>query len=335
MPSHRLQRGDINFMNSLQIDKAFPYSDTEKRYHTFDYFAKHLFGKKAARVSLDAHLTCPNKDGTCGVGGCLFCAGGSSGAIGETIEEQYARGAAAVQRKWGNVALIPYLQANTNTYGEIGALSDLYERCAALPGAVMLAIGTRADCLGEDVLALLVRISQKIPLLIELGMQSSNEEALTAIRRGYTHADFVKGYRRLREAGGNIRICLHLMNGLPGETHADMLQTAKEAARLAPDMVKIHAVCVLKSTGLHAMWETGVYSPLTMAEHVGILCDQLAILPPEVVIARICADAPRDILAAPMWVRNKMAIRNALDREMRARGIWQGISPSPFTIPGE
>ncbi len=313
-------------MNSLQFDNPFPFSDTEKRYHTFDYFAKHLFGQKAARISLDARLTCPNKDGRCGVGGCLFCKDGASGAAGETIEAQYAHGSLAVRRKWGECALIPYLQANTNTYGEIGLLKNLYERCAALPSARMLAIGTRADCLGEDILALLVQISEKIPLLIELGMQSAKEETIARIRRRYTHAQFLDGYARLRAAGGDIRICLHLMNGLPGEMREDMLSSAKEAARLAPDMVKIHATCVLKETPLFTMWEAGTYTPLSMEDHVGILCDQLAVLPPEVVIARICADAPREILAAPPWVRNKMAIRNAVDKELRARGTWQGFA---------
>ncbi len=306
-------------MNSLQID-------VQKRYFTFDAFAKRLFGKKAARISLDAALTCPNKDGTCGVGGCIFCAGGSSGAVGNTIEAQYARGADAVRRKWGDAALIPYLQANTNTYGEICELADLYDRCASLPDAVMLAIGTRADCLGEDVVRLLARASERIPLLVELGMQSSNENTITKIRRGYTHAQFIEGYNRLRAAGGDIRICLHLMNGLPGEDRADMLATAREAARLAPDMVKLHATCVLRGTPLHEMWEHGTYTPLTMDEHVGIVCDQIALLPPEVVIARICADAPRDILEAPLWVRNKTAIRNAVDKEMRARSLSQGCA---------
>ncbi len=311
-------------MNSLQIEYPFPQTDAQKRYYTFDAFAKNFFGRKASRISLDAHLSCPNKDGTCGFGGCLFCRDGASGASGETIEEQYAHGTKTVRRKWGDTALIPYLQANTNTHGEIGMLRDLYTRCASLPGAEMLAIGTRADCLGDDVVRLLTEISGKIPLLVEIGMQSSSEETVRTIRRGYTHAQLVRGYNRLREAGGDIRICLHLMNGLPGETVKDMAETAKEAARLAPDMVKLHAVCVLRETPLYEMWERGEYNPLTMEEHVGVLCDQLSLLPPEVVITRICADAPREILAAPLWVRSKMAIRNALDKAMREKNIYQG-----------
>ena len=305
---------------------GFPYSHTEKRYHTFDHFARTVFGRKASRISLDANLTCPNKDGTCGVGGCLFCHGGSSGAHGDSLEEQYRRGTEIALRKWGETAKIPYLQANTNTYGEIGYLRALYRRCAALPGAEMLAIGTRADCLSDAVIDLLRETSETIPLLLELGMQTANDTTLSLIRRGYGHDAFVQGYEKLRAAGGNIRICLHLMNGLPGESAADMLATAKAAANLRPDMVKMHATCVLFGTDLHEMWERGDYEPLEMEEHVGILCDQLAVIQPEVVIARISADAPRDRLAAPLWVRNKKAISNLLDREMRERNIFQGCS---------
>ncbi len=304
----------------------FPYSHTNKRYHTFDHFARSLFGQKAARVSLSAPFTCPNKDGRCGYGGCLFCAGGSSGALGDSIEEQYRQGAEVARHKWGDAALIPYLQANTNTYADTDTLRRLYLRCAALPGARMLAIGTRADCLGAEVVALLSEISRTIPLIVELGMQTVHDRTLSLIRRGYGHEEFLLGYRRLRAAGGNIRICLHLMNGLPGEDADDMLKTAEAAAALSPDMVKIHTTCVLRGTDLCTLWEQGAYTPLTMDGHVEILCDQLTVIPPEVVIARICADAPREILASPLWVRQKRAIENTLDKELRRRDIVQGCA---------
>ncbi len=304
--------------------QPFPYSHTNKRYHTFDHFARTLFGKKAARISLDARMSCPNKDGRCGTDGCLFCAGGSSGAFGDSIEEQYRRGAEIAERKWGDAVLIPYLQANTNTYAAPDTLRELYLRCAALPGAGMLAIGTRADCLPPAVISLLTEISEKIPLLVELGMQTVHDATLTRIRRGYGHDTFLDGYNRLRAAGGNIRLCLHLMNGLPGESPNDMIETVKAAAALRPDMVKIHAVCVLRGTDLAALWEAGDYAPLSMEEHIHILCRQLSLLPPETVIARISGDAPRESLLAPLWVRNKRAVENALDKEMRRRDILQG-----------
>jgi len=306
--------------------ETFPYSHTNKRYHTFDHFARTHLGAKAARIPLDARMTCPNKDGRCGVGGCLFCAGGSSGAVGDSIEEQYRRGVETVENKWGGALRIPYLQANTNTYADTDTLRKLYLRCAALPGAAMLAIGTRADCLPKEVVSLLAEISERIPLIVELGMQTVHGHTLSRIRRGYGHDVFLDGYNRLRSAGGNIRICLHLMNGLPGETAEDMIKTAEGAAELMPDMVKIHATCVLRGTGLADLWEAGEYQPLSMEEHVRILCRQLTLLPPETVIARISGDAPRETLLAPLWVRNKRGVENALDKEMRLQDVFQGCA---------
>lgn len=302
----------------------FPYSHTEARYHTFDHFARTLFGQKAARVSLDAGLTCPNRDGHCGADGCLFCRGESSSAAGGSIEEQYARGTEVARRKWGEVALLPYLQAGTNTYGDPADLRALYDRCASLPGARMLILGTRADCLSPQIVEILSETSRRIPLLVELGMQTVHDDTLQVIRRGYGHGEFADGYRRLRAAGGDVRICLHLMNGLPGENAERMLETARQAARLQPDMVKFHAVCVLRGTDLYGMWERGEYVPMEQEEYIAVLAAQLAVLPAKIVIGRICADAPRDVLAAPAWVRNKVAVRNALDRYLREHEMWQG-----------
>lgn len=299
------------------------------RYYTFDRFARTLFGQKAARVSLDAGLTCPNRDGHCGAEGCLFCLRGSSSAAGGSLEEQYRIGTQTVRRKWADAVLLPYLQAGTNTYGDPADLRALYDRCAALPGARMLILGTRADCLSPAVVEVLAETARRIPLLVELGMQTVHETTLKTVRRGYGHGAFVEGYSRLRAAGGDIRICLHLMNGLPGEDAAMMLETAKEAARLSPDMVKFHGVCVLRGTELYGMWARGEYLPMTQEEYVAVLAQQLAVLPAEVVIGRICADAPRDVLAAPSWVRNKVAVRNALDRYLRENGMWQGCRGTP------
>jgi len=311
-------------MKNSRPGNPFPFSHTNKRYHTFDHFARELFGQKAARVPLDAGLSCPNRDGTCGWGGCLFCLGGSASSVGDTIEEQYRIGSEVAMRKWPGAALMPYLQAGTNSYGDPAALADLYGRCAALPGARMLIIGTRADCLGAETVGVLRRISERIPVTVELGLQTVHEETLLRIGRGYGHGEFLAGYRRLREAGGDIRLCLHVMNGLPFEDREQMLETVRQAAALGPEMMKIHCTCVLEGTGLREMWGKGEYIPLEMDEYVELLCDQLCLIPPEVVIARICADARREILLAPLWVRNKRAVENLVDRRMRERGEWQG-----------
>lgn len=307
----------------------FSFSDTNKRYHTAAYHLRRTFGAKIARIPLDGGLSCPNKDGTCGVGGCIFCAGGSASltARGE-IEEQYRRGRAAADAKWRSGGYIPYLQANTNTYGDPADLRNLYRRCARLPGAVMLAIGTRADCLSEEVLEVLAEVSREIPLLIELGMQTMHDETLAAIRRGYDHEAFLEGYARLdalRRSSG-VRIGLHILNGLPGEDEERMLATAREAARLRPDEVKIHTLCVLRGTAMEEIHRRGEYDPMEMEDAVSLTARQLTHLPPETVIGRIGADAPREQLIAPTWVRNKMAVENALDRYLYEHDLWQGMN---------
>ena len=311
-----------------QRDKnPFSFSDTNKRYHTAAYHLRRTFGGKIARIPLDGGFSCPNKDGTCGFGGCVFCAGGSASltARGE-IEEQYRRGRDAADAKWQASGYIPYLQANTNTYGDVDDLRNLYLRCARLPGAVMLAIGTRADCLSDGVLEVLSEVSKEIPLLIELGMQTMHDDTLAAIRRGYGHEAFLAGYARLdaiRKSSG-VRIGLHILNGLPGEDASMMLATAKEAARLLPDEVKIHTLCVLRGTVMEEIHRRGAYDPMEMGDAVALTAHQLTYLPPQVVIGRIGADAPRDQLIAPMWVRNKMAYENALDRYLYENDLWQG-----------
>lgn len=306
----------------------FFYSDTNKRYHTAAYHLKHTFGAKIARIPLDGGFSCPNKDGVCGFGGCIFCAGGSASltARGE-IGEQYERGRQIADAKWRAAGYIPYLQANTSTYGDPQTLRNLYRRCARLPGAVALAIGTRADCLSDGVMEVLAEVAEEIPLLIELGMQTMHNDTLALIRRGYDHEEFLLGYARLDglRQRAKVRIGLHILNGLPGEDEERMLATAKEAARLLPDEVKIHTLCVLRGTKMEEMYRRGEYSPMEMESAVSLTARQLTLLPPQTVIGRIGADAPKEQLIAPTWVRNKMAVENALDRYLYENDLWQGM----------
>jgi len=311
---------------SQRQTNPFPYSDTNKRYHTFSYFTRTVFGGKCVRVPLDGGFSCPNRDGRCGTGGCVFCADGAYHRSTATVREQYASGVAAAARKWKAAGYIPYLGTGTNTYAPPARLASLYGECAVLPGAVMLAVGTRADCLDDGVIDVLRRTSERIPLLVELGMQTSREETLHAIGRGYGHGEFAEGYHRLRAAGGDIRICLHLMNGLPGESREDMLESVREAARLEPDMVKLHTVCVLRGTPLETAYSRGQYvsAAADFGETVALVCDELTLLPPHTVIGRITAEAPAEMLVAPAWARAKRAFENAVDRQLFESGRWQG-----------
>ena len=294
-------------------------------WYTYADYAKNTFGYRMVRIPIDAGFTCPNKDGRCGRDGCLFCADGAASLSSRgTIEAQYEAGIAAAARKWGTFGRIPYLQANTNTYAPPAVLRRLYRQCAALPGAEMLAIGTRADCLSPDVLDVLCELAEEIPLHIELGMQSCHDETLRRIRRGYGHDAFVRGYHALRERGGRIRIGLHLMNGLPGETSDHMMETVREAVRLAPDEIKLHTVCVLRGTALAEEYAAGRYTPPERDETVSLVCRQLTQIPTGTVIGRISADAASDILIAPLWVRNKRDFENRVRQKMSENGWQQG-----------
>ncbi len=307
----------------------FPYSDSNKRYHTFDYYLKCRFGGKCAKVSLDAGFTCPNIDGTVGHGGCIYCSGGSSGAqCAGSLREQYDAGVAVAKRKWDCAGFIPYLQAHTNTYADIETLRRVYYEAAGFPGAVMLAVATRADCLGDGVTELLREVSERIPVLVELGLQTANDETAGRIGRGHDFAAFCDGYERLRAAGGDISVCIHLINGLPGETVEDMLKTAEETARLRPDMVKIHLLHVLRGTELCRMYERGEYTPMSMEEYVAVTAAQLRLLPPETVIARVTGDGMGSELVAPSWSRRKTEVANSLDKKLYADDTFQGAGRS-------
>ncbi len=301
----------------------YKYSDTNKRYQTFDYFTRRAFGGKCARIPLDAGLSCPNKDGARGRGGCVFCLNGSSSSAG-TLAEQYETGRAVATRKWRLSGFIPYLQANTNTYAPPETLRRIYEEAASLPGAVMLSVATRADCLPDEAIAELVRISKRLPVTVELGLQTTNDATAERINRGHSFAEFADGYGRLRAAGGNISVCFHVINGLPGEGYADMIKTVRDSAALRPDMMKIHLLHVLKGTRLEDAYAAGEYAPMEKDEFVRVVCDQLELLPPECVIARLSGEAPEDVLVAPAWCRRKTAVANDIDKELFRRGTWQG-----------
>ncbi len=309
-----------------RTNNPYKYTDSNKRYQTFDYWLRDLFGEKCAKISLDAGFTCPNIDGTVSRGGCIYCSGGSSGAECEgSIAEQYSRGREVMERKWGCRKFIPYLQAHTNTYAPADELMKVYDEAASQDGAAMLAIATRADCLSDAALEVLAETSEKIPLMVELGLQTTNDRTAKLINRGHTFDDFKKGYSRLRAAVPTSKIAVHLINGLPEESRDDMIKSAADVAELEPDIVKLHLLHVIKNTPLAAMWERGEYVPMEQDEYVSVVCDQLEILPPACAIGRVTGDARADELLAPLWCRRKTAVANDIDKELFRRGSYQGI----------
>ena len=312
-----------------RTSNPFPNSDTNKRYYTYDYYLRHTFGGKCAKIVLDAGYTCPNIDGKCGVGGCIYCSGRGSGDFAMLpsvpIAEQYMGLIASLGEKWRTDKYIPYLQAHTNTYAPLETVKQRTEQAISLPGAVALNIATRADCLPDDIVDYLSEVADRITLTVELGLQTSSDITAEIINRGHTFAQFKNGYERLRRRGGSkIKICIHIIFGLPGEDDAVMLETVKQVAKLHPDIVKIHLLHVIKNTALAKMYESGEYVPLEKDHYVRLVCKALERLPEDIVIERLTGDGMGDDLLAPEWSRKKVSVINDIDKMLYAQNTYQG-----------
>ena len=306
----------------------FPHSDSNKRYYTYDYYLKKTFGGKCAKIPIDAGFTCPNIDGRCGVGGCVYCSARGSGDFAEggglSVTEQYEITRQKLSGKWSTERCIPYFQAHTNTYAPTERLRALFEEALALPGAVGLNIATRADCLEDDTVSYLAELAERTVLTVELGLQSTNDETARLINRGHTYETFLEGYRRLRRASGKIQICVHLILGLPGEDDETMLRSVRDLAALRPDQVKLHLLHVLRSSRLGRIYERGEYTPLERARYIDLVVQALTLLPPDTVIARLTGDGMGEDLLAPEWSRRKIAVINDIDKRLYALDLWQG-----------
>lgn len=306
----------------------YPHSDSNKRYQTYEYYLRRTFGKKVAKIPLDAGFTCPNIDGRCGTGGCIYCSGRGSGDFAESpllsIEEQYRIVRERLSSKWATDACIPYFQAHTNTYAPLDVLRPVFERALALEGAVGLNIATRADCLPADVCNYLAEVAERTVLTVELGLQSSSDRTAALIRRGHTFAEFCDGFARLRKASSKIGICVHIILGLPGETREDMMRTVADVADLHPEQVKIHLLHVLRGTDMETMYRAGNYRPLDKGAYVALVADAIERLPADIVVARLTGDGMADALVAPDWSRKKVSVINDVDKLLFARDSWQG-----------
>ncbi len=306
----------------------FLHTDGSKRYHTYDHWLKSTFGGKCAKIPLDAGFTCPNMDGTCGTGGCIYCSGRGSGDFAESsavpLREQYDRQREFLAKKWPTERCIPYFQARTNTYAPVEVLRSVFEEALTYPAVVGMNIATRADCLPDEVVGLLGELSEKTVLTVELGLQTVHDATAALIGRGHTYADFVDGYTRLREGAPKALVCVHLIFGLPGEGEAEMLETVRRVAELRPDQVKIHLLHVLRGTVLGEMYEAGKYVPMEKEAYVSAVVKALELLPPETVIARVTGDGAAEDLLAPLWSRRKREVLNAIDRQLSVLHTWQG-----------
>ena len=305
----------------------FKYSDDIKRYHTWNYYLRKKFGCKVFKVSLNAGFTCPNIDGTKGVGGCTYCSSSGSGDFAGNPEEniiaQFEEVKTRLHQKWKEAKYIAYFQAHTNTYADVLTLKKYFEPVLGQENVVGISIATRADALPEDVLDYLADLNKRTFLIVELGLQSIFDETGERINRCHTYEEFLSGYEALKERG--IKVCVHLIDGLPGETKEMMVESAKAVAKLRPEFVKLHLLHILKDTVMAGEYEKGEIIPLTLEEYVDIIISQLEYFSPETVIQRITGDGGRDTLIAPLWSLKKFVVLNEIDKEMIRRNTYQGV----------
>lgn len=303
----------------------FPYTLDNKRYHTWNYHLRRTFGCKVSKIALNGGFTCPNLDGSKGMGGCIYCLNGSGDFAGDKNEDiltQFNTIKAKMGEKWRDTKYIPYFQANTNTYAPLKALREKFEPVLNQENVVGLSIATRADCLEDDVLDYLTELKERTYLIVELGLQSIFDETGILINRCHTYAEFLEGYEKLKKRG--INVCVHLIDGLPHESHDMMIESAKEVAKLNPHCVKLHLLHVLKGTRLAEMYERGEFETMTMEDYVSTVVDQLEYFSPETVIQRVTGDGGHSTLISPKWSLKKFVVMNEIDKLMVKRDTWQG-----------
>lgn len=303
------------------------WREAQLRYNSLGRVFRRTFGHRVWKVSVDGRFTCPNVDGTVGTGGCVFCNlrsfSPSRRAAADSITDQINQGAERLRQRHGVNHFIAYFQSATNTYAPIQRLRELWDEALSHPDVVGLIIGTRPDCVADDVLDLLSEFSRRTWLSVEYGLQTIHNRSLDWLNRGHHYAAFLDAVGRSRQR--DIRIGAHLILGLPGETQNDMLATAREMTRLRIESVKLHNLHVVKDTPLAQSHASGQIKLPTLDEYVGQVVDFLEHLWPNCAVDRLSGDAPAEYLIAPEWCRDKSAVRKAVEAEFQRRDSWQGL----------
>lgn len=292
-----------------------------KRYHTLNYFFKKKFGQKVFKVPLDINSTCPNQAS----GGCIYCSNKSVASISDNsldILEQFENGRKIMEQKWPDSLYIPYFQSGTNTYNDKNLVKGYVDKLLMIPKVVGIDIATRPDCLSDEWLDYLEELNKKTFLIVELGLQSSNDNTLRFINRGHNSKTFKDAVEKLHAR--NIFVVAHIINGLPYETKEDMINTIKFVNDCKVDGIKIHMLYIAKNTPLASLYEKNKFHILTREEYIDIVCCQLRLLNEDVVVMRITGDPLLNELVAPEWLIKKFMVLNGIDQEMVKRNIYQG-----------
>ena len=298
----------------------------KKRYQLYSEHLKQTFGGRVHKISVDAGFGCPNRDGGRSGGGCLFCDPDGSGAVGIerslSIRAQIEAGKEVMVRKYKAKQFIAYFQPFSNTFAPLETLRSCYDEALAVDGVVGLAVGTRPDCLPDKVLDLLAEYSRQTDFWLEIGLQSVHDSSLEFLQRGHDYTTFLTAYEDAMQRG--IKVCVHIILGLPGEDRQAMLAIADEMARLKVDGIKIHLLHVLRGTELGTLYERGEIEVLEQDAYVNLVADFIERLHPQTLIHRLTGDGPREILLAPLWSLNKWEVLNAIDAELERRQTAQG-----------
>lgn len=300
----------------------------EKHYNTLSNYYKQKYNKKVLKISLNASFTCPNKDGKKGYGGCSFCSklgsGDLAGDINLSLHDQFYQIKAIMDKKWPDSLYIPYLQANSNTYSDVKTLNKIYNEVISYEKdrTVGISIATRADCLSDDIISLLSNLNKKIPVQIELGLQTSNENTAKRINRLLTNNEVIVATKKLRKE--NIEVVIHIINGLPNENEIDMLNTIDFINKLDIQGIKIHSLLILKNTKLYNEYLKEPFKVLSLEEYVDITVKQIKRLRNDIIIHRLAADGVINDLYLPKWTIKKMVVMNEIDKKMRKDNSFQG-----------
>ncbi len=298
----------------------------ERRYYALDYYLKETYHEKIYKLSLNGGCTCPNRDGTCGTRGCIFCSAGGSGDFAPdaetSIKKQLAMGKEQVRQKYHGHSYIAYFQAFTNTYAPVSHLRSMFSEAISDPEVKTLSIATRPDCLGPEVLDLLDELNHQKPVWVELGLQTIHENTADFIRRGYKLSVFEEAVRKLQKI--HISIIVHVILFLPGESEADMLETISYLNALPIQGIKLQLLHILENTDLADIYRETPFPVPDMNTYFRVLGLCVCHLRPDIVIHRLTGDGPKSLLVAPLWTGNKRLVLNSLQKYFREENIWQG-----------
>ena len=301
-------------------------NDWDKRYHTLDYYYKNKYNSKVFKVSLNLGLSCPNIDGTKGFGGCIYCLNGSSSSKLKPLNKQFEENKKVLLKKWPKAKYIAYFQNNTNTYGDLSYLKKCFEEVLTYKDIIGINIATRCDAISDECLNYLKDLNQRTDLTIELGLQTIHDKTSKLINRGHSLKEFEECFKKLKQA--NIKVVVHIINGLPYETKKMMTDTVKYLNKLHIDGIKIHMLFILKGTPLEKLYKKEKFHILTKDEYVNIVCDQLELLEKNTVIHRITGDPDDNDLIEPKWTIKKFDVLNSIDKELKKRNTYQGFNLS-------